>query len=200
MEKGVWAIAHFMDVEGNILSHTEFKSKFSLDCSFKQYSLVIKAIPVAVKNMFKGILQHSVVTPAVSSLIIYNYNFLDTKCDNKVLRHAMNSECFPIPVKRNLLSPDFSPRQTKTVRSRYLSFPLLPKTKEVHFKTINDIYPSKQFLKKRFNLQDLDDICLFCNKEVETQKHLFFECTEVHTLWIKIHNWVGTKYIGLPQI
>lgn len=53
MEKGVLAIVHFMDEDGNSLSHSDFKIKFNLDSSYRHYSIVVKAIPVALKNLIK---------------------------------------------------------------------------------------------------------------------------------------------------
>lgn len=37
MEKGIWAITHLMDENGNVLSYIDFNTKFSLDCSYKQH-------------------------------------------------------------------------------------------------------------------------------------------------------------------
>lgn len=70
MEKGFWAIVHLMDDDGNILNHIDFKVKFDLECSFKQHSLVIKAIPVALINLVKGLLQYSSLTPVSPTLLL----------------------------------------------------------------------------------------------------------------------------------
>lgn len=46
---------HLMDEECNMLSYDHFKIKFILDYAYRQFSLVVKAIPVALRNLIKGI-------------------------------------------------------------------------------------------------------------------------------------------------
>lgn len=84
--------------------------------------------------------------------------------------------CFPLPVQRNVLFQRFSKVDNTKVRTRYLSFPLLPKMKEVHFKTINDIYPCSEFLRVR--ITNVDYNVKFCQKDIESQEQLvsYKEC------------------------
>lgn len=193
MEKGVWAVIHLMDEDGNMLSSDNFKTKNNFECSYRQYSVVIKAIPVALRNLIKGILQYSSVIPTPLELFVEKYNFLDENCNNKVLRSLITKEYFPLPVKRKNLSSRFSIADTIKVRTRYLSFPLLPKMKEVHFKTINDIYPCNDFLRIRFNLES--NVCTFCQKDIESQEHLFYNCTVVKSFWDRLYEWLETKNV-----
>lgn len=67
--------------EGNILSYYNCKIQFNLECSCKQYSLVVKAIPVVLRNLIKGILQYFSVIPTFVDLLIDSYNLLDDKCN-----------------------------------------------------------------------------------------------------------------------
>lgn len=60
---------------------------------------------------------------------------------------------------------------TTMVRTRYLSFPLFPKIKEVNFKTINKMYPCSESLSVSCNL-DCNN-CTFCQSDSESQEHLF---------------------------
>lgn len=66
----------------------------------------------------------------------------------------------------------FSKADTIKVRTRYLSFPLLPKMKSVHFKTSNDIYPSDAFLSMRLHLDS--NAYTFYLKDIESQEVFFF--------------------------
>lgn len=73
--------------------------------------------------------------------------------------------------------------------------------KEVHFKTINDIYLCKEFL-KRYTFEDSfihsivytifkiegrywdgTDGCKFCQIEFKTQNQMFYDCTSIKLLW-----------------
>lgn len=191
MDKGVWAIVHLMDSNGTILEYKCFKSKFNLDCNLKTYSIVTKAIPTTMINMVKASLQYSSVIPALPTLFIGNYNILDIKCNNLNLRSTLTTECFPLPVRRKVFCSNMSKKECAIIRCRYLSFPLLPKMKEVHFKTLNDIYPCLEFLRIRFKLEN--NLCTFCQREIETQEHLFYDCTVVKNCWDDLHSWLATK-------
>ena len=46
--------------------------------------------------------------------------------------------------------------------------------KETHFKIMNNIYPSKELLRLRFNIDD--NVCTFCENDIETTDHIFFSC------------------------
>ncbi len=50
-----------------------------------------RAIPVALRDLIKVILQYSSVTPTSVDLFIDNYKLLDDKCNNKVLRSLINN-------------------------------------------------------------------------------------------------------------
>lgn len=69
---------------------------------------------------------------------------------------------------------DYSTMASKRIRCVYITFPLPPKAKEVHFKIMNDIHARKAFLKLRFNI-DLKEFT-FCNSGIETIEYLFFSC------------------------
>nr|XP_017212910.1 uncharacterized protein LOC103911478 [Danio rerio]XP_017212911.1 uncharacterized protein LOC103911479 [Danio rerio] len=183
--KGIWNVIHLMDDDGNMLSYDHFRLKFNCNCAYREFSLVVKAINVALRNLVKGIVQYSSVIPTLVDLFINNYSFLDIKRNNKVLRSLLTKEYFPLPVKRKVLSERFSKANTIDIRKRYLSFPLLPKMKEVHFKTINDIYPCNEFLRIRFHLDS--NACIFCLKDIESHEHLFYSCSSVKSFWDRLY-------------
>lgn len=87
MNKGLPSIVHLMDGNGNLLSHTYFKIKFNLNCSYTPYSLVVKTIPLALMNLSKGMLKYSALIPiSVNFFFIEHYNFIDHSCNNNILR------------------------------------------------------------------------------------------------------------------
>ncbi len=76
---------------------------------------------------------------------------------------------------------------------RFISFPLLPKAKEVKLKIINDIYPCTEFLGHRFNL-DCNE-CTFCEADIESLEHLFYLCKFSEELWDEFYAWLSLKYV-----
>lgn len=84
----------------------------------------------------------------------------------------------------------------KNIRTEYLKFPVSPKTKEIHFKILNEIYPSGELLRVQFNIEQNN--CIFCDSEIETTEHLFYQCMYTNTFWEDFVDWLSTK-IQLQQ-
>lgn len=85
--------------------------------------------------------------------------------------------------------------QILAIRTRFLNFPSPPKCKEIHFKTVNKIYPSNEFIRNRFKLEV--DNCHLCTTNTEITEHLFFACNMVQNIWKSLHNWLSTKFINI---
>ena len=80
------------------------------------------------------------------------------------------------------------------LRSMYITFPVPPKAEQVHFKIMNGIYPSKEFLRQRFNLDE--NVCASCKEDIETTEHLFVSCKYSNTFWDNLHFWLYPKIGG----
>lgn len=79
--KGIWAIAHFLDDNGNLLLSTEFCEKFQLQCTVNIYNRMIRAIPVALRLMVREDIVNSQVSPELRQLSLEGYDF----CEKNVL-------------------------------------------------------------------------------------------------------------------
>lgn len=73
--KGVWAVAHFMDQDGNILQHAKFCEKFKMTCAQKKYKQIEKAIPISLINMMKQDVIYSNAIPTMRQLFINGVEF-----------------------------------------------------------------------------------------------------------------------------
>ncbi|KAL8468368.1 hypothetical protein ACS0TY_031551 [Phlomoides rotata] len=50
--------------------------------------------------------------------------------------------------------------------------------------------PTKSNLRRRGILKPTDDLrCIFCGYQEETEKHIFFECTIAHGIWMECFAW-----------
>lgn len=61
---------------------------------------------------------------------------------------------------------------------------------------MNDIYPSKELLRLRFNIQENN--CTFCNSNIGKTDHLFFYCITVQSFWKDLQKWVKTIFPSSP--
>lgn len=66
----------------------------------------------------------------------------------------------------------FSDEAVSKIMKTYISIPIPPKGKEAHFKTMNEIYTSNEFLRMKFNVNN--NCCNFCISDVESTDRLFY--------------------------
>ncbi len=83
------------------------------------------------------------------------------------------NELYPFSLNKNVVFQYFSKDEVKILRTKYLKFPVAPKA-TVHFKILNGVYPSREFLRCQFGL-DVNN-CSFCDDQIETTDHLFYDC------------------------
>lgn len=65
-DKGIWAVARFMNVDGSLLSHGDF---FHLKLLLKLNN-IIKALPTPLKSMITEDILHSKVSPHLRQLCL----------------------------------------------------------------------------------------------------------------------------------
>lgn len=87
--KGVWAIAHFMDMEGNVLQHVDFCDKFQIRCTQKKFKQIVKALPISLVAIIKQDIIYSKIMPTLRQLNINGINMQNYKCNNKFIRNCL---------------------------------------------------------------------------------------------------------------
>ncbi len=198
MEKEIWAVTQLMNKRGEFLNYREFCNKYNMQCSVKEYEKVMKAIPVPIKTMISQTSIHSCNTFELRPLSIEGINLGSKQFTNKFTRNTLSTYYYPTQLKRKYVLQEFTDEEAKKIRTRFLSYPILPKAKEVMFKILNDIYPSNNFLHTKFNLEN--NSCGFCERDVETAEHLFFQCKIVNDLWLAFQEWLSSKNITIKPL
>lgn len=168
---------HILDNTGVIMSFESFCSKFYL-FDIKQYDNIIKAIPQSIIQMSFNVSQ-SIVTPCLPMLLVNGVSLTRINLPNITIRKAFVKELYPYFSKKNSIFQYFSSTEVKILRTKFLKFPVAPKAKEVHFKILNGVYPSREFLRCRFGFNV--NCCSFCDDQIETTEHLFYECKFAYT-------------------
>ena len=134
-------------------------------------------------------------------LFIQHCLFSADKCSiNPFLRSLLSKCCFPSPLKRSSILERYTTTAStaKRLRCNYLKFSIPPKAKEVHFKTMNEIYPCKELLCLKFNA-DVNE-CTFCENNIETQEHLFFSCNVSDRFWKVLYQWLLENNLSLSPL
>ncbi len=179
MEKQIWSIVRIMDGSGNILELDEFNTQYNTDCSIETYKKVTQNIPSALIQLIKNNLLN-ITIPRLHKIKIDYVDLVNEKCNNKFLRQYLVNTLYPGRTRSTLILRDFDKSEISTIRTKFLKFPIPPKYKEIHFKTINNIYPSHEIIRKRFKFEV--ENCHNCSTNVETTEHMFYECETVQNL------------------
>ncbi|KAF7643665.1 hypothetical protein LDENG_00235560, partial [Lucifuga dentata] len=195
MEKEIWSVIHLVDRSGDLLSYNNFCLKYNLVCNRSEFKSITKAIPKSILNLIKGILTNPTpICPHLPQLLIGGCDFNEIKIPNKTIRNNFNYISYPSLSFRNSVSQFYGKDTITMLQTKYLNFPITPKAKELHFKTLNGVYPSSDFLRQRFGFETNN--CIFCD-ECETTDHFFFECIHSKTLWQDIHDWLHPNIFDL---
>ncbi len=158
----------------------------------------MKAIPAPLKTMIQQYVLYSSTIPEIRSLCIEGISLKSKQFTNKFIRQVLSKEYFLSQLKRKYVLQEFSEEEAKKIRKRYLTYPILPKAKEVTFKILNDIYPSNNFLHEIFNWEN--NSCMFCEKDIETVEDMFFQCELVQNFWLEFQNWLHFKQISIHPL
>ncbi|KAK2840935.1 hypothetical protein Q7C36_012514 [Tachysurus vachellii] len=127
--KGIWAVAHFLDDNGNLLLYREFCEKYQLQCSVNVYNRMIRAIPIVVRLMVREDILFSKVSPELRQLSLEGCDFCDKKCTNRVIRKLILHAYYPNPIKRDYMLKDFDNSEIKKIRKKICLSPSLLKLK-----------------------------------------------------------------------
>ncbi|MEQ2264156.1 hypothetical protein XENORESO_020969 [Xenotaenia resolanae] len=182
-----------MDNEGNCL---QLCDKFKIHCTKEKYNHILNAIPLSFQAMDKQDILYSNITPNLKQLCTDGVPFSDSRCNNTFLRSHLLHYYAPNPVRRKYILKDFKEEDIKKIRIKFMSSPVPPKAKEILFKIINNIYPSKEFLRTKFKINIGN--CSFCETDNENLNHLFFDCMIVWRFWFEFQSWIHFKGIQSP--
>lgn len=180
----ILSLLDMTDSYGNVLNYKDFCLKHGFACHPKEFYSVVNAIPKNMVLLVKGILSHYSVTFSLPSPCLGELVIRDHKCNNKYIRNVFINKLHPNRIKRYYVFKEFNPKEVKEMRMNYLTFPSLPKVKELHFKIINDIYPSKELIKSKFDIGE--NSCQFCDGDIETTEHIFFYCDYSKLFWAQL--------------
>jgi len=93
----------------------------------------------------------NIASPKLHKIKIDYVDLVDKKFNNKYLKKTLVKCLYPGKTRSTLFFLGFNKYEFFSIRTKFLRYPI-PQRKEVHFKTINNIYPTNEFLKKRFKL------------------------------------------------
>uniref|UniRef100_A0A669EBX3 Reverse transcriptase domain-containing protein n=1 Tax=Oreochromis niloticus TaxID=8128 RepID=A0A669EBX3_ORENI len=196
-DKGIWSVMHLLNDRGKILLE-DFTANYDLQINNKEFQKITKAIPQNILCTAYNLFQNpDYRSPDLPELLVNGHNITANSLKYSQIRELFTNVFFPYRSNPNSISHLFSGDQKKEIRKNYLKLPIPPKAKEVHYKILSGVYPSKEFLRRRFAIDD--NCCSFCNGDIESTEHLFYDCIFCKALWNDVHYWLFPKIPNLLE-
>lgn len=93
-KKGVIFVTDLLDDQGNFLTFMDFKIKYNIQGSLREFNKVCKAIPVALLNMIKSHLQNYQRQTRLPKLQLNQININNKKCNNNIINKILKGKIF----------------------------------------------------------------------------------------------------------
>ena len=189
--KGIQQITHLMKDRDNFLSFHEFKERYDVQTNFLTFHSLISALKSLKANNRYPLL---VGNGDFESLVL---KFLKPHKANKIVYEKLASlkRQFPLRSQQKCSADcELESHETLDWQSIYghsLRCAKITKLITFQFKLLHRRLATNDFLKKIGSKED--NMCTFCNIEVESLVHLFWFCKATSCFWRCFKQWLITE-------
>ena len=190
-ENGIRFINDIVNEDGTFFSHQKIEEMYQINVNFMRYNSIISAIHQASKS-FVG-KNHKLELPLIPSAI------------KRLVKSSKGSKDMYIVLNKNGSVPTSQLRWTEIFgfdQNHWKKIYKLPfvvtnntKLQWLQYRFNHRILATNKFLHK-IKIYDNPN-CTFCNREIETLEHLFWECEHTQLLLEQIENWFLTNGISV---
>ena len=179
-KKGVNFINDLVDENGNFLSEDVLKRRFDISTNFVEYRGILAAIPRMWKNHIIGQPKNTEIKCKAISIV------KNLRKPNKHMYSILNDKRKTKPTENEEKWKEILGSQNLNFKAYYN---ILTKIKDTNlcyfqFKVLNRIIGTNRYsFLCRYTQSDK---CSFCDQEIETIKHLFFDCRISKSLWQEV--------------
>lgn len=93
-KKRIIFVTDILEAHGNFLAFNDFKTKFNIQSSLREYNKICKAIPPALIQMIQNYLHYSGGQVTLPKLQLFQIPLTDKKCNNKGLNKMFKGHLF----------------------------------------------------------------------------------------------------------
>ena len=187
IDKGIIYLKDLINDQRQFYTHTDFQNRTHIKINFLEYLGLIGSIPRCWKNT----IEKSTLTDGIAQIFRISLKYITNleRPTNAVYRKHL--ETVTVEKKPEIKWENTFNKQIdwKSVYSNIYSSTLNVKVQSFQFKLVHRILPTNKFL-HICKIKETE-MCYFCNSEIETFEHLFFECTVVRQFWYKIKHWLN---------
>ena len=181
-------------IDKHWMTYEEFRHKFNINCNFLKYYGVIHAISTCFQNQLIDCKQNHVPQLLcqirnAKRVCSFSYQLLcDKTVDTPTAQHKWAVEY----EAETGINCDIDWKQ---IYSMPFKCTIETKCHYFQFRFIHKVLPTNEYLSK-IGIKD-NEKCSFCKTNVETMKHLMWNCKWVSTFWKEVINWLTSLDIFL---
>ena len=192
-ERGIQYINNLLDESGRLFGYLDFVQQFNVSLNFVEFYSLIHSLPrqwrMEISEETKKLHQLNLSQKVLEDLLKF-----DKVCKKtywtlmefyKTIRRPIESkwsDSLGDNVSYEIIQKYNSANLTSTIDSKMRSF---------QFKILQRILTTNKFL-KICKIKE-DNSCSFCQAEIETLEHLFWECSLVKSFWDKLSNRLSSR-------
>ena len=191
IECGIMYIKDLVNFNGTL------KSEDELFCIINKKTDIVKQLFIMKKYVYKRLRSVDVdIAPFVNmkqcTHFLHGNKLIDiAKCKNKDFYNMLVKKCQTRGHMESIYSREFNVHGNLVWQNIYCQKILnmsLPKLAEFNYKMLQNIVPCGYVLNKWQNR--IDARCEYCH-QIETTKHMIFECTRITDIWLMISTILG---------
>ena len=84
-------VNYVIDDNGNLLEYKAFLDKYNLNCTYREYNKICKAIPIPLLQLVQSTLLYVRIRP-LPNVFINDCTLFDSKCNNTYISDALKSK------------------------------------------------------------------------------------------------------------
>uniref|UniRef100_A0A9J8BAW3 Reverse transcriptase domain-containing protein n=1 Tax=Cyprinus carpio carpio TaxID=630221 RepID=A0A9J8BAW3_CYPCA len=148
---GLLLVNQLFNNEGNLFSFADFISRYKIPITLKEFKVLTKAIPAGILMLFKSSVYTSTLSvcpPRPEHTSVGTICFSGSKPNNYKIRSLFLRDIISTPYVISYWNSFFNNVNWTKVWSLPQKFLLTNKVKEISYKLIHRVYPTKVFLQK----------------------------------------------------
>ena len=180
---GILQIKDLQDANGDFIDYDSFKEKYDApNSNFMLYFGIITSVKVYMNNIKRN--------PAKFKKLLCNEVWACIKAGNKYVKTKLIEDNL-LPTSTAKWNSQFERLNWKTIFSNCFKFSSDSQLQWFQARLLHRILPTKKYL-ALCNLAD-SSTCSFCDHEVESLNHLFWNCVHVQKFWNDFSNLLQEK-------
>ena len=187
---GVFLVNDLLNNSGNLLSFNEFSAKYDINTNFLQYQNIIGSIRAFLNNITLIHQAQKEVNP-VQPLIIKIINSKSKGC-RQIYDFILRVKTLPTSRRKWNNELNLNANFNWNIIYR-IPFNVTKDSNLQWFQyKVNHRILGTNYLLHKMGIKNVST-CSFCKNQVETIKHLFWDCQLSNSFWDEIKSWINSK-------